>query len=182
MRRNIVSWYNKDVQGIRAFLFHPIQPSFCKRPHSLNKSAVKLQDGGFMVKIMRVPIKESVREYILERDAFMCAYCDGEADCVDHIIPYAYCQSHDVDNLVAACMDCNLIASDKIFESLSKKREYIRHKRGLHKWQTRIFNRYTLCIVCRLPFLEGHKYAKHFICPRCNKHGWEWKDEHKKPT
>ena len=118
---------------------------------------------------------EKLREEILERDAFMCAYCDGLADSVDHIIPYAYCQTHDRDNLVAACMDCNHIASDKIFDSLSKKREYIRHKRGLHKWRTKIFNRYTLCIVCRLPYLEGHINATHFICPQCRMKGLEWR-------
>jgi len=40
----------------------------------------------------------SVRQKVLERDAFMCAYCDGIADSVDHIIPYAYCMDNDPDN------------------------------------------------------------------------------------
>ena len=132
---------------------------------------------GFLFTIMRygrVPMSASLRERILDRDAFMCAYCDGEADCIDHIIPYAYCQDNDLDNLVACCTDCNLIASDKIFESLYAKREYIRNKRGMTKWLRKFRNRYSLCCLCREPFLEGHKHATHFICPRCHRRGWEW--------
>lgn len=128
----------------------------------------------------RLNIPEKVRQDVLERDAFMCAYCDGLADTVDHIIPYAYCQTHDRDNLVACCLDCNLIAGDKIFESLSAKREFIRARRGMKKWRMRFLNRYSLCSVCREPFLEGHKNATHFICPKCMALGKEYPDEDKK--
>lgn len=136
--------------------------------------------GDAMTASYRIPMSEKLRQEILERDAFMCAYCDEWADSVDHIIPYSYCQNNDKDNLVACCLDCNLIASDKIFESLSDKRAYIRNKRGLHKWRMKFLNRYSLCIVCKERYLEGHKNATHFICPRCRMRGLEWAKEIKK--
>lgn len=151
---------------------------------ALPRQSSDLEPAGFYIGVSmsrsyRIPMSESLRREILERDAFMCAYCDGEADTVDHIIPYSYCQTNDKDNLVACCLDCNLIASDKIFESLSSKREYIRGKRGLHKWRMKFLNRYSNCIVCQEPYLEGHKDATHFICPKCRMKGLEWNDEKK---
>ncbi len=145
----------------------------------LDKVEQSIEHGFLLPKMSNriLRISTALREKILERDAFMCAYCDGEADCVDHIIPYSYCQDNNQDNLVACCMDCNLIASDHIFESLQAKREYIRHKRGMTKWLKRFANRYSLCSLCRDPYLEGHKNATHFICPRCRMRGWEWKKD-----
>lgn len=69
------------------------------------------------------------REFIFQRDGGQCAYCLEEANQVDHIMPWAFAHFDDVDNLVAACQLCNLIASDKIFDDFNAKRDYIQQKR-----------------------------------------------------
>lgn len=152
-----------------AFQFSSLYGGFPERPCFLRQKHGE-QEGRFMVVVMpayRVPLSDALREDVLERDAFMCAYCDGFADTVDHIVPYAYCQTHDRDNLVAACMDCNLIASDKIFDSLIHKRAYIRMKRGKGKWPRKLRNRHGCCNECGEPFCEGSNGATRFVCAKC---------------
>jgi len=48
-----------------------------------------------------------VRGRILERDHFVCAYCDGHADEVDHVMPLARGGNNDDENLAACCGWCN---------------------------------------------------------------------------
>ena len=48
-----------------------------------------------------------LRETILERDGFLCRYCGGPANTVDHVVPVERGGSHDPLNLVAACSRCN---------------------------------------------------------------------------
>ena len=48
---------------------------------------------------------------VLQRDNWICHYCHGMANEVDHIIPKAVDNgpaSDEMDNLVAACRQCNL--------------------------------------------------------------------------
>lgn len=48
------------------------------------------------------------RAYVLERDAYTCAYCGQEANTVDHIVPVKLGGvDHNPSNLVAACLSCN---------------------------------------------------------------------------
>ena len=44
---------------------------------------------------------------VLKRDNYTCAYCQQEANQVDHIIPRSAGGTHDLDNLVACCKQCN---------------------------------------------------------------------------
>lgn len=118
---------------------------------------------------------ESLHERILERDAYVCAYCNGEAAEVDHIIPWSYCQNSDEDNLIASCRVCNSIASNFIFDSLSEKRSYILSIRAGKKWKRRLKNAFSKCSVCGEKFSEGHNGATHFICHKCNESGMEYK-------
>jgi 5-methylcytosine-specific restriction endonuclease McrA len=55
-----------------------------------------------------------IRERILKRDNNECAYCGGEANSVDHVIPYAHGGTDNADNLVAACLRCNRAKSDRM--------------------------------------------------------------------
>lgn len=48
-----------------------------------------------------------LRESILERDGFLCRYCGGPANTVDHVLPVDKGGTHDRSNLVAACGTCN---------------------------------------------------------------------------
>jgi hypothetical protein len=69
-------------------------------------------------------IPKAIREYILEKYNNHCVYCGAFASTVDHIIPYAYTQEHNPDNLVACCNDCNSIALDKVFDNFEQKAAY----------------------------------------------------------
>lgn len=123
-------------------------------------------------------LTESQKNRILERDCYICAYCDGNANCVDHVIPWAYSHCDDDDNLVASCTECNLMVSDKVFKSFSEKRIFIKQRRKNGKWKGRIAAKERVCSECGKPFDEGHKDASHFICKDCYKVGnlqWEGK-------
>ena len=54
-----------------------------------------------------------IRQRILERDHYTCAYCGTEATQVDHIIARNNGGTDDPSNLVAACAPCNNKKSDK---------------------------------------------------------------------
>ena len=69
------------------------------------------------------------RRKILERDEYICSYCFGDADQVDHIVPWCYLRRDDEDNLTATCWLCNIVAGGKVFDTLKEKREYIQKKR-----------------------------------------------------
>ena len=118
------------------------------------------------------------KEKILERDAYVCGYCNGYATDVDHIIPWSFCHNSDEDNLISCCHDCNAIAHDKCFDSLAEKRQYIMTVRDGKKWTKKLNNRYSKCTVCGDSFSEGHKGATHFICFKCNKRGYEYNQEY----
>lgn len=57
---------------------------------------------------------KAMRAFILERDAHTCAYCGGEADTVDHIIPVSAGGQATPSNLLAACNRCNGQKSNRI--------------------------------------------------------------------
>jgi hypothetical protein len=47
------------------------------------------------------------RRKVMTRDSYRCHWCNGIADTVDHLVPYAEGGTNDMDNLVAACGPCN---------------------------------------------------------------------------
>ena len=53
---------------------------------------------------------EALRQQVLERDDYVCVYCNGangEATTVDHVVPKAQGGTDELSNLVAACLKCN---------------------------------------------------------------------------
>lgn len=60
----------------------------------------------------RVAIPKRLRFSVLSRDGFTCQYCGASAPDVklhvDHIFPVARGGLNALDNLVTACVDCNL--------------------------------------------------------------------------
>jgi 5-methylcytosine-specific restriction endonuclease McrA len=54
------------------------------------------------------------RAFILDRDAHTCAYCGGEADTVDHIVPKSLGGGNEPGNLLACCRRCNSAKADRI--------------------------------------------------------------------
>lgn len=54
-----------------------------------------------------VPVQ--VRAGVFERDDHACRYCGADSDLsIDHVIPVSRGGSNDPENLVAACLPCNL--------------------------------------------------------------------------
>lgn len=56
---------------------------------------------------------EALRLQVLNRDGWICYYCDREADTVDHVLPKAAGGQDTLDNLVSACRSCNARKQDK---------------------------------------------------------------------
>ena len=86
-----------------------------------------------MANAPRKKVSESVRYKILRETNFMCIYCGGDANQVDHIIPYSYSQNNDEINLVPACGVCNGLASNKVFDSLAHKMLFVNQRRKSRK-------------------------------------------------
>ena len=50
-----------------------------------------------------------VRLRVLHRDNYVCYYCGGDANQVDHVVPISkQGDLMDMDNMVAACKPCNV--------------------------------------------------------------------------
>lgn len=65
-------------------------------------------------------------------DAKYCEYCGDPRECWDHVVPVSFINSLPENLLtsydlikVPACTECNMIASDHIFQNLPQKRGYI---------------------------------------------------------
>jgi len=78
---------------------------------------------------MRRPLSKRVRFAILERDGFTCQYCGASAPSVilhvDHKTPVCRGGENRDDNLITACIDCNLGKAGKepLFR-IDSQREY----------------------------------------------------------
>lgn len=60
----------------------------------------------------RIGIGKKLRFEVFKRDGFICQYCGRNPNQVelqcDHINPVALGGDNDIDNLITACIDCNL--------------------------------------------------------------------------
>jgi hypothetical protein len=69
-------------------------------------------------------------------EATPCAYCGMPAETEDHVIPITFYQagmdaiqmSHWRFSLVPACRECNVLASNFVFDTVSKKRRFIQER------------------------------------------------------
>lgn len=67
---------------------------------------------------IRAEVAAGLRFSVFQRDSFSCRYCgrsvqDGMILHADHVIPKSKGGPTTLDNLVTACLDCNLGKSDK---------------------------------------------------------------------
>ncbi|WAB80380.1 HNH endonuclease [Microcella daejeonensis] len=65
---------------------------------------------------VRLPHSRQVpltRRGVLRRDGNRCAYCDGHASTIDHVMPRSRGGRDSWENLVACCLRCNNIKSDR---------------------------------------------------------------------
>ncbi|ROS59242.1 5-methylcytosine-specific restriction endonuclease McrA [Frigoribacterium sp. PhB160] len=69
-----------------------------------------------LTRYVRIPHSRSVpvsRRGVLRRDAHRCAYCGGSASTIDHVQPRSRGGADSWENLVAACLRCNNVKSDR---------------------------------------------------------------------
>lgn len=97
---------------------------------------------------------------LVELHGGLCFYCQEEiAVSIDHIIPQSWDHDDSIENLVPACMYCNSIASDKMFEDVEIKRQYIlKHRRRTRR---------AICTDCLLPFTYRYHSPSLFMCAIC---------------
>ncbi|WP_074133111.1 HNH endonuclease [Mycolicibacterium houstonense] len=72
--------------------------------------------------VIELPVSVALREYVhvphrpraraarigvLERDGYICVYCGGHGDTLDHVVPESRGGQNTWLNLVAACAPCN---------------------------------------------------------------------------
>ena len=77
----------------------------------------------------------------IQRSPTPCGYCFNTwADTRDHLIPQSYGGRTSADNLYPACRRCNSVLSNKVFESIEAKREYIRSELiRTDRWEALLF-------------------------------------------
>ncbi len=63
------------------------------------------------------------RRAVLRRDAHRCAYCQAEADTIDHVVPRSRGGGSSWANLVACCRRCNHLKADRLLEELGWRLE-----------------------------------------------------------
>ena len=79
----------------------------------------------------RMPWPKGLREKVMIRDEHTCRYCGDRAEHVDHVIPVSKGGGYEIENLVASCISCNLIANGKLFDSFEAKRLWLRKYRRI---------------------------------------------------
>lgn len=85
-------------------------------------SIVRLHE---MVRIpsrMRTP--PLTRRSLLLRDGYKCAYCLGQADTIDHVIPRSRGGRHEWTNVVAACRRHNMQKGDRLLEEIGWRMQF----------------------------------------------------------
>jgi len=75
------------------------------------------------------PVPRGLRTDVLLAKGNACAYCGGDAQVLDHVIPFSKDPVHLQSNLVPCCSLCNSIAGDKVFPNFEAKRRYILARR-----------------------------------------------------
>ncbi|ASN05305.1 HNH endonuclease [Virgibacillus necropolis] len=94
---------------------------------------------GFKSAIPSTGYRRKTFESVYKRDDYTCRYCDYDplndrriiSMCCDHIIPLSFGGSNHNKNLVTACEECNLMVSDKVFDSFEEKKFFILNKRQM---------------------------------------------------
>jgi len=91
-----------------------------------------------------------------------CYYCRSEiATTIDHVVPYSYDQDNNFENLVPACIWCNALASNKTFDNIEQKRQYILNQRN------KMRNKRAVCTSCLLPYGYLLHSPSLFLCAEC---------------
>jgi 5-methylcytosine-specific restriction endonuclease McrA len=74
-----------------------------------------------LVRYVRVPHGRAVpvsRRGVLRRDEHRCAYCEGHASTIDHVLPRSRGGKDTWENLVACCVRCNNVKGNRTPEEM----------------------------------------------------------------
>lgn len=111
--------------------------------------------------------RRQVWDFLVSAHGEKCVYCHREiATQIDHIIPYSYCAYHGIENLVPSCSWCNLLASDRVFETFDEKYEWLRNERNKKKHVRRRIAHRLMCSQCYLPYYSA-MHSNYILCPHC---------------
>lgn len=94
-----------------------------------------------------------------------CTYCDDAATCWDHVIPYSLDPN---GPLTPSCQPCNLILSNKVFNSLEDRKKYVQLKRqGARRSRTGRVYVTKVCEHCDKEFETYRPDIKRFCSKWC---------------
>jgi hypothetical protein len=92
----------------------------------------------------------------------LCYYCREEvATTIDHVVPWSYDQDDSLENLVPACSLCNALASNKHFEDVRQKQQFILNRRKERG------HRRAICPDCFLPYAYREHSPSIILCAEC---------------
>ena len=83
-----------------------------------------------MKRTRRPQTKAGTYNQLAETDGAHCAYCGEYATCVDHVMPVSRGGPHTLDNMVLACMRCNLKKAAKLNMDMIARGLYVILSRG----------------------------------------------------
>jgi 5-methylcytosine-specific restriction endonuclease McrA len=89
-----------------------------RSPGSLHRCGLSLATPSviLLVRYVRAPRRRAIavsRRGVLRRDGHRCAYCQGQAATVDHVVPRSRGGADAWENLVACCLRCNGIKGNR---------------------------------------------------------------------
>lgn len=171
------SWYNSSCLGEQntgafCFLASRRRSTNCIRGHNapyVSRTfvlAVHLDNDGahkgrYAMETRNMSYKRRWQE-LIDRYGPRCFYCRKEiATTIDHVVPYSWDQDNDIENLVPACVLCNALASNKMFDDVEQKRQYIMGERKKRA------NQNVICRECLLPYSYRIHSPSLFMCAEC---------------
>ena len=124
-----------------AFIIRGLYQCCNARTDQITFKKYKIMAGG--PRKRKRPLKKN-QKIILNNQQHVCLYCNQEFErfvwsrskhqyiktklCWDHFVPYSYNNFCKDDNFVAACSLCNLIKSDRVFDTVAEAQEFIKRR------------------------------------------------------
>lgn len=90
----------------------------------------------------RVPV---TRRGVLRRDAHRCAYCGAGATTIDHVLPRSRGGADSWENLVACCLRCNNVKSDRTPQEMHWELRFTPRQPNGNSWTVRGTERSDPC-------------------------------------
>lgn len=112
-------------------------------------------------------MKKTLRFEVFKRDSFTCQYCGNTPPSIileiDHIHPKSKGGADDINNLIAACIDCNRgkrdILLNSIPNSLNKKFEILKEKELQLSEYNKFLRQISRRIDKHIDMIEAHFYG-----------------------